>query len=101
MSWGPATSSSDEWGPSRVAGTSDLFGQPALGASPAVYIGEPAGPGKRFGAMLLEIPLAIVTLGIGWVVWDLIAWSKGQSPAKQLLGMRIVDATTGVPINWG
>jgi uncharacterized RDD family membrane protein YckC len=57
--------------------------------------------GKRFGAALLEIPLAIVTLGIGWVIWDLIVWKNGQTPAKQLLNMRIVDGVTGQPIDWG
>jgi uncharacterized RDD family membrane protein YckC len=57
--------------------------------------------GKRFGAFLLEIPLAIVTLGIGWLIWDLILWKDGRSPAKQILKMRIIDSVTGQPIDWG
>jgi uncharacterized RDD family membrane protein YckC len=57
--------------------------------------------GKRFGAFLLEIPLIIVTLGIGWIIWDLIAWQEGRSPAKQLLHMRIIDGATGRPLTWG
>jgi uncharacterized RDD family membrane protein YckC len=47
-------------------------------------------PGKRFGAMLLEGLLFVVTLGIGWFVWWIIAWGKGQTPAKQVLKMRVV-----------
>jgi uncharacterized RDD family membrane protein YckC len=32
--------------------------------------------------------LIIVTLGIGYVVWGLIVWGNGQTPALQVLGMR-------------
>lgn len=31
-----------------------------------------------------------VTLAIGWLIWALIVYSHGQSPAKQLLKMRVV-----------
>ncbi|HTT87704.1 MAG TPA: RDD family protein [Acidimicrobiales bacterium] len=44
--------------------------------------------GRRIGAYFLAIPLAIVTLGIGYVVWGLIVWPRGTSPALQVLGMR-------------
>jgi uncharacterized RDD family membrane protein YckC len=47
-----------------------------------------ASVGRRIGAWFLAIPLVIVTLGIGYVVWGLIAWGRGQSPALQVLGMR-------------
>lgn len=57
--------------------------------------------GKRFGAYLLEALLSIVTLGIGWLVWSLIIWGRGQTPAKQLLKMRCVDATTGRLATYG
>ncbi len=46
--------------------------------------------GKRLGAILLEILLFAVTLAIGWLIWALIVYSHGQSPAKQLLKMRVV-----------
>jgi uncharacterized RDD family membrane protein YckC len=47
-----------------------------------------ANPGRRIGAFFLAIPLAIITLGIGYIIWGLIAWSKGTTPALQVLGMR-------------
>jgi len=47
-----------------------------------------ANPGRRIGAYFLAIPLAIVTLGIGYAIWGLIVWGNGQTPALQVLGMR-------------
>jgi uncharacterized RDD family membrane protein YckC len=47
-----------------------------------------ASHGRRIGAYFLAIPLWIVTLGIGYIIWGLIAWSKGTTPALQVLGMR-------------
>ena len=47
-----------------------------------------ASPGRRIGAFFLAIPLLIITLGIGYVVWGLIVWGNGQTPALQVLGMR-------------
>lgn len=47
-----------------------------------------ASVGRRIGAFFLAIPLVIVTLGIGYVVWGLIVWGNGQTPALQVLGMR-------------
>ena len=44
--------------------------------------------GRRIGAYFLSIPLAIVTLGIGYVIWGLVIWPQGQTPALQVLGMR-------------
>jgi uncharacterized RDD family membrane protein YckC len=49
---------------------------------------ELASSGRRIGAWFLAIPLAIVTLGIGYVIWGLIVWANGQTPALQVLGMR-------------
>lgn len=57
--------------------------------------------GQRFGAFLLEIPLAVVTLGIGWVIWALIVYSQGQTPAKQLLKMRVVNLEERRAASWG
>jgi uncharacterized RDD family membrane protein YckC len=48
-----------------------------------------ASVGRRIGAYFLALPLAIVTLGIGYVVWGLIVWGNGQTPALQVLGMRV------------
>lgn len=47
-----------------------------------------ANPGRRIGAFFLAIPLIIITLGIGYVIWGLIAWGNGQTPTLQVLGMR-------------
>ena len=57
--------------------------------------------GRRFGAYLLEIPLMIVTLGIGYLIWMLIVYARGQTPAKQLLKMRVVRLEERRTANWG
>lgn len=48
-----------------------------------------ASHGRRVGAYFLSIPLAVVTLGIGYLIWGLIVWGKGTSPALQVLGMKV------------
>ena len=68
--------------------------------------GAPAGvrlssPGRRLGAYLLEALLAMVTLGIGYLIWTLVAFAKGQTPGKQALRMRVVSLQTGKPASWG
>jgi hypothetical protein len=57
--------------------------------------------GGRFGALLLDGLLMLVTLGIGWIVWSLFTWSDGQSPAKKLLGHVVADPITGAAFDWG
>jgi uncharacterized RDD family membrane protein YckC len=47
-----------------------------------------ANPGRRIGAFFLAIPLIIITLGIGYLIWGVIVWAKGTTPALQVLGMR-------------
>ena len=68
-----------------------------MSAAPGVLL---ASGGSRFGAYLLDGVLAIVTLGVGWLIWHLIVMARGQSPAKQLLGMRAIK-TDGTPAGWG
>ena len=51
---------------------------------------ETASPGRRLGGYLLEYVLAIVTLGIGWIVWFIVVAPRGQTLAKQMLGMYIM-----------
>ena len=60
-----------------------------------------ASKARRFGAYLLEIPLVIVTLVIGYLIWMLIVWARGQTPAKQLLDMRVVRLEERRAANWG
>jgi uncharacterized RDD family membrane protein YckC len=60
-----------------------------------------AGPGRRLGGALLSILLILVTLIVGYLVWAIIAWTKSTTPAKQLLGMRVIDSRSGVPATFG
>jgi len=55
----------------------------------------------RIGAYFLAIPLAIGTLGIGYIIWGLIIWGRGQTPAQQVLGMRCWRPETGRVATWG
>jgi uncharacterized RDD family membrane protein YckC len=76
------------------------FGQPGTVAVPAGTYLDPASGvllpqgielasvGRRIGAYFLAIPLLIVTLFIGYLIWGLIVWGNGQTPALQVLGMR-------------
>ncbi|MEY2471599.1 MAG: hypothetical protein QOK28_928 [Actinomycetota bacterium] len=57
--------------------------------------------GKRLGGYLLDGILAVVTLGIGWVIWACFTFGKGQTPAKQLLNTRVVKPDTGRALGWG
>lgn len=62
---------------------------------------ELASHGRRIGAFFLAIPLWIVTLGIGYVIWGLIVWARGTTPALQVLGMRCWRPETNqVPGFW-
>lgn len=50
---------------------------------------------------MLSLVLIVVTLGIGYLVWTLILWGEGQTPAKKILKMRVVKASTGQQATWG
>ena len=64
--------------------------------------GEPlATPAVRLGAFALETLLAIVTLGIGWIIWALVVWGKGTTPGHQIVRLYIVDAKSGQTATWG
>ena len=77
---------------------------PSAGAYSAPVTGAPytlSTKGKRFGAMLLEAVLVVVTLFIGWLVWSVILWKKGQSPAKSILKMRVINLDQNRAANVG
>jgi uncharacterized RDD family membrane protein YckC len=88
------------------------IGQPPLGAvPPGMYFDQESGlvlpqgvqlasVGRRIGAYFLAIPLAIVTLVIGYIIWGLIAWANGQTPALQVLGMRCWRPEEGRVAGW-
>jgi uncharacterized RDD family membrane protein YckC len=50
---------------------------------------ELASVGRRIGAYFLAIPLVIVTLGIGYIIWGLMLWPDGRTPAASVLGMQV------------
>jgi uncharacterized RDD family membrane protein YckC len=60
-----------------------------------------ASVGRRIGAYFLSIPLFIVTLGIGYVIWGLVLWGQGTSPALKVLGMRVWRPADNRPASWG
>ena len=55
----------------------------------------------RLGAIALDVALATVTFGIGWMIWSLIVWGEGQTPAKKILKIRVYAADTQRPATWG
>ena len=57
----------------------------------------PASPTRRFTAWVLEIVLISGTAYIGWFIWSLITWGKGQTPAQNLLRIISINETTGAP----
>jgi len=60
-----------------------------------------ATPLHRFGSAVLEYTLAFVTLGVGWFVWWLVLLGKGLTPARQILGLRVIDAKSRTPVSNG
>ena len=69
--------------------------------------GMPAGvtlstPGRRFAGYLLDGFLFMITLGIGWLIWIIVFSARhGQSPAKQLLRMRVLRLQGHRVAGWG
>lgn len=80
----PCPSCGLDWGTERTACRS--CGQ-VEGAPVGVRLSSPA---KRFWAHVLELGLMILTLFVGWIVWSIVAFGRAQTPAKQLLNMRVV-----------
>ncbi len=60
-----------------------------------------ATPQHRLGAIAVDAGLIFVTSFIGWGIWSLIVWGKGQTPGKQLLKVRVLNEPTGKPATWG
>lgn len=75
-------------------------GSGGLGSTGAYYAGGSVAPcsnGVRFGALLLDVLLMIVTCVIGWLIWSIVLWQQSTSPAKKMLKLKIVDVNTGAP----
>jgi uncharacterized RDD family membrane protein YckC len=47
-----------------------------------------AGQGRVAASFFLAIGLFIATLGLGYLIWQVVAWDQGQTPAQRLLGLR-------------
>lgn len=70
----------------------------AAGHPPAAQVQQhpvTVSPWGRLGAYLLESLLITVTLVVGWLIWAAIIASQGQTPAKRILGHRVVMQDTG------
>ena len=59
-----------------------------------------ASPWLRLGSYFLESLLIMVTAGIGWVIWAALIAGTGQTPAKRLLKIRIIDTTALRPVGF-
>ena len=59
-----------------------------------------AGIGRRVAAYILDIVLFFVTLIVGYIIWWLITLGRGQTPGKQLVGIRVMRAD-GTASDWG
>ncbi len=82
------------------------YAPPGMYFDPASQLMLPAGTqlagvGRRIGAFFLSIVLSIVTLGIGYVIWGLIVWGRGQTPSLQVLGMRVWRPESGKTASFG
>ena len=69
---------------------------------PAADKPQLASVGRRLTALVLDSLIAILTLFVGFAVWSLIVYGRGQTPGKQLVG--IYAAHVGkphVPLSWG
>jgi len=76
----------------------------ALQPPPASAAGEVelASIGRRLGALVLDDVIALFTLFVGWFIWSLIVYGRGQTPGKQLVG--IYAASVDDPerrLSWG
>ena len=79
---------------------SDPFSSPPPSSNNSGSLGTgvvPCGNGVRFGALLLDSLLFVVTCGIGWLIWSIVLWQQSTSPAKKMLNLKIVDINTGAP----
>jgi uncharacterized RDD family membrane protein YckC len=56
-----------------------------------------ASPWARLGSYFLEVILIFITFGIGWLIWGAMTAGLGQTPAKRVMKLRVVDAASLKP----
>ena len=55
----------------------------------------------RRALLAAAVLLFIVTLGVGYLVWSVVTWGEGQTPAQRILGLRCWRPETGHVANRG
>ena len=83
----------EELGPGLFCDACDQFTPGQIGVKQASI-------GRRLGAYVLDAVLVFLTLVIGYVIWWLFTLQWGQTPGKQMLGIRAVKVN-GEPLGWG
>jgi uncharacterized RDD family membrane protein YckC len=63
--------------------------------APPVVEHDHASIGERVGAAALELLLFGACLGVGWILWWIVLWDHGQTPAKAALKLRVVRVSDG------
>ncbi|MEI7889853.1 MAG: RDD family protein [Actinomycetes bacterium] len=58
-------------------------------------------PFKRVGISVAELILFSVTLGIGWLVWSVVAARNSQTPTMSRVGVRVINLGTHQPASLG
>ncbi len=83
---------------SRIGGAAPANSPATQGAT--ILQMEVASSWYRIAAWFLEVILSVLTLGIGYLIWLVIVMAQGQTPAKQMLGLRVVRLD-GSTASWG
>lgn len=50
---------------------------------------------RRLLCAMLEVVLVLVTLGIGYFIWQFFTYRHGQTPGKKLMGIRVISLNDG------
>ena len=58
-------------------------------------------PGDRFAAMGMDLALAVLTGGLGWLLWTAFLAKKGQTPAKKLRDHVVINSKTARVVGAG
>ena len=100
--------------PQAMMATAPAYGMPGMATQvpPGMYQDQLSGlilpngttlapVGRRIGAFFLGWLLSIVTLGIGYIIWGAISWSKGQTPGQQMLGLQTWKPQERINASWG